>query len=120
VTIDELRRAAELLPSGGALTLPREAILEALGAIEQPTQISADLTVAELAARFHRSTATARQWVSAGRFPGAYKLNHRDWRIPLAAIAEFRTAQQAGPRRSASSSASLSAWRRQKAGGRST
>lgn len=32
MTADDLRRAAELLPPGASVTLPREALLEALGA----------------------------------------------------------------------------------------
>ena len=57
----------------------------------------ADATVAELAARFHRSPSTIRGWLEAGRFPGAYKLNGRDWRVPPDALAAFLAAQRTRP-----------------------
>jgi len=34
-----------------------------------------------------------RGWCEAGRFPGAYKLHDREWRIPLAAIEAFRVSR---------------------------
>jgi hypothetical protein len=98
--LERLRQAAELLPAGTSLTVTREALLEALGAAI-PTTPGADLTVAELSAHFHRAPATVRAWLEAGRFPGAYKLNGRAWRIPSPALEAFRTRQHTG----------LQAWR---------
>ena len=49
----------------------------------------ADLTVAELAARFGKRPSTVRAWVERGEFPGAYRLHGREWRIPAAALATF-------------------------------
>jgi excisionase family DNA binding protein len=66
----------------------------------------ADLTVAELATRFHRSASTVRDWCEHGRFEGAYKLNGRDWRIPLAALDAFLAAQ-----RGEKDTSPLGAWR---------
>jgi excisionase family DNA binding protein len=54
----------------------------------------AEFTVAELAARFHRSPSTVRDWCEHHRFDGAYKLNGRDWRIPRAAVDAFLAEQR--------------------------
>jgi excisionase family DNA binding protein len=88
---DRLRELAERMPPGGSLNLTREALLELAaddGQFAQPA-VRADATVAELAARFHRSPSTVRDWCERGRFEGAYKLNGRDWRIPPAALDAF-------------------------------
>ncbi len=106
---DRLRQLAERLPPGASLTLTRAGLLE-LAAVdsdqsdEQP--VPADVTVAQLAARFHRSASTIRDWCEHGRFTGAYKLNGRDWRIPQAAVGAFLTEQ-----RGHSPGAHLGAWR---------
>ncbi len=105
---DRLRELAERLPPGGSLTLTRAGLLE-LAAVDggQADQVAPqpDFTVAELAARFHRSASTIRDWCECGRFEGAYKLNGRDWRISQAAVDAF-LAQQRGE-----SPAQLGAWR---------
>ena len=54
----------------------------------------ADLTVPQLAARLGRKPVTIRGWCEHGRFVGAYKLNGRDWRIPLSGVLAFETAQR--------------------------
>ncbi len=93
---DRLRELAERLPPGGSLTLTREGLLE-LAADEGQTEqraARADFTVAELAARFHRSPSTVRDWCEHARFEGAYKLNGRDWRIPQAAVDTFLVEQR--------------------------
>src|SRR6266516_2903943 len=96
MTLEDLRELAARLPSGSSITLPRDALLEAVG--EQiRSQPSAGLTVGEVAARFHRATSTVRAWVEAGRFIDAYKLEGRDWRIPESSVAAFIAAQKRGP-----------------------
>lgn len=70
----------------------------------------ADFTVAQLAARFSRTASCIRGWLEAGKFSGAYKLNSKDWRIPLADVLAFEAAQRAQP--VAQAVVSLSAWRR--------
>ena len=57
------------------------------------------LTVVEVAARLHRSTSAVRAWCAAGRFAGGFKLNNRDWRVPVEGLAAFITAQQPKPSR---------------------
>ena len=91
------------------MTLTRLGLLELAGvdasqADQEVTPV--DFTVAELAARFHRSTSTVRDWCEHGRFGGAYKLNGRDWRIPQAAVDTFLAEQ-----RGESPDTQIGAWR---------
>jgi helix-turn-helix protein len=111
-----LRALAEALPAGSAVPVPREFLLELLA--EQGTAASAatpmDPTVEAIAARYGRAPSTVRGWCEAGRFPGAYKLHDREWRIPAAAIESFeaqerRRGRQAGRRERGV--ASLGDWR---------
>jgi hypothetical protein len=106
---NRLRELAERLPPGGSLTLTRDGLLELAAADggqgDQPLA-SADLTIAELAVRFHRSASTIRGWCEHGTFEGAYKLNGRDWRIPHAGVDAFLRKQ-----RGKSPVAELGAWR---------
>src|SRR6266576_7046487 len=106
MTLEDLRELAIRLPTGSSVTLPRDALLEAVGEPSQ-SQPSAGLTVAELAARFHRATSTVRGWVEAGRFQDAYKLEGRDWRIPEPAVTSFIAAQKRGP----AQQPNIGAWR---------
>lgn len=108
-TLERLRKVAELLPVGTSITLTRETLLEALKAAADVTTVPIDTTAAELAARFQRSTSTIRGWLEAGRFPGAYKLRGRDWRVPAEAIDAFREQER---RRHASPDLDLSGWRK--------
>jgi excisionase family DNA binding protein len=48
VTIDDLRRAAELLPAGSSLTLPREALLAALDGAGDRKSAQASTAVPEV------------------------------------------------------------------------
>lgn len=61
-----------------------------------PSAQAADLTVADLATRFGRSASTVRAWCEAGRFPGAYRFEHREWRVPAAGLAAFEADQRSG------------------------
>src|SRR5713101_1465588 len=107
---ERLRELAERLPSGGSLTLTRDGLLTLAASdgdqADQAVAPQADFTVAELAARFHRSASTVRDWCEHGRFESAYKLNGRDWRIPQAAVDTF-LAEQRGEKHVSS----LGAWR---------
>jgi len=106
---DRLRELAERLPPGGSLTLTRDGLLN-LAALDggqaDEAAVPADFTVAELATRFHRSASTVRDWCERGRFEGAYKLNGRDWRIPVTALDAFLAEQ-----RGETPAAHLGAWR---------
>lgn len=74
------------------------ALRELAAAIEDaaaPAAAGAVLTVALVAEQLHRSASTVRGWCEAGRFAGAFKLEGRDWRIPVAAIDAFLADQRA-------------------------
>ena len=108
-----LRALAESLPAGTAIPVPRELLLELLeGHAPAGQPAAADPTVDEVATRYGRAPSTVRGWCEAGRFPGAYKLHDREWRIPRAAVEAFDVAQRerpAGPARRGVPS--LSDWR---------
>jgi helix-turn-helix protein len=110
-----LRSLAEALPAGAAVPVPREWLLELLDAQGTPAVVgtSADPTVEEIATRYGRALSTIRGWCEAGRFPGAYKLHDREWRIPAAALEAFDAQQRRGDRASGrrGSCVSLSDWR---------
>lgn len=128
MTLEQLRALAELLPPGAAVSLPREALLEALAGGSLHTSGLApappgDLTVEEVAARFRRKPSTVRAWLEAGRFPGAYhlpasgKLDRKGrprrgaWRVPPGALDAFAT-QERTPR--SARRAQLGAWRKRR------
>jgi hypothetical protein len=108
------------LPAGAAVTVPREWILELFGEAEIST--AADLRVRDLAERYHRSPATVRTWCELGRFPGAYRFQNREWRVPAPSLAIFEAAERerAGRPRGSDATAApaagevvdLSDWRR--------
>jgi len=109
ILADRLRELAERLPPGTSLLLTRNGLLELAvenGGLAANGDPKADLTVADLAVRFHRAASTVRQWCEHGRFEGAYKLNRRDWRVPVAALETFLAGQ-----RGEGSIARLGAWR---------
>ena len=105
MTLEQLRDLAERLPPGGALTLPRDVLLE----LCRPDDAGAgDLSVEQLADTLGRRPSTVRGWLEAGLFPGAYHLPASGklsrtarpkvgaWRVPSSAVAAFRLDQRAG------------------------
>src|SRR5205823_14704390 len=85
-SLANLRRAVEALPPGCSLTLPREALLDALdgtGAASSPDDL---LTVAEAAAVLK----TTKRWIYRHADElGAVHLTRRKLRIPRAGIERF-------------------------------
>lgn len=80
-----------------------------------------DLTVDQVAERFQRGASTVRTWLGEGRFPNAYRLLGREWRIPrsdveamqLAEAARFRAqSKPVQSRESHEDTPDLSSWRR--------
>lgn len=118
-----LRALAEALPDDAAVPVPKAWLLELLDAGNPdatPQVPSADLTVAQVAARFERDPSTVRGWVAAGQFPEAYRLQGRELRIPLAAVLAFEARQRTpgaarrarAPARRSRKPADLGAWRK--------
>jgi excisionase family DNA binding protein len=111
--LERLRAALSAMPPGALV--PRDWLVEQLAGgsagqsdCEAPaTQGVTDLTIAGLAQLFGKRPSTVRAWVERGDFPGAYKLNGREWRIPNSAVDAFKDRQRGG----AASGANLSAWR---------
>ena len=99
MTLAELRRLAELLPAGGSLTLPREALLELCGGDRGALDLEGELTVAQFAKRLGRKPSTVRGWCERGALQGAYRLNGREWRIPPAAVETFIASQRPNAKR---------------------
>src|SRR5687767_4309015 len=94
-----LREYLVTLPDGFPLTVPKEYLLELLNGPEPPRSPAgavaiADLTVQDVAARFRRDASTVRLWIKQGRFPGAYRFQGREWRIPPVALAAFEDAER--------------------------
>jgi hypothetical protein len=109
-----LRAVAASLPPGTAVPVPRELLLELLADVVAGATSQADPTVEQLAARYGRARGTIRGWCEAGKFPGAYKLHGREWRIPAAAIEAFDAAQrppEAPAGRTRPTRESMSDWR---------
>ena len=105
---ERLRLAAEALPDGASITVPRDALLEALQG-----QGSADFNVEQLAERFRRSKSTVRSWLEQGLLRG-YRFRRKEWRVTSAAVAEFEASEREGrpPRRATRGKvANLGAWR---------
>jgi len=85
---ERLRQMAEALPSDeSAVVLTRATIMSLLDGPEAPTR-QRDLTVIEVAEETSRAPSTVRGWLTKGTLRG-YKLNGRDWRVPVTALEEL-------------------------------
>ena len=75
-----------------------DVVAEAVAAVAQPAKDAglprADLTAVELAKRFNRAPVSIRVWCAEGRFPHAYKLNGKEWRIPPADVLAYETRER--------------------------
>lgn len=109
---DRLRAMIEALPPQGSITLTRSDLAGLLADEEQGNASvggaqlpAADLTVAQVAHVFGRGESTVRTWLLEGRFPNAYKLLDREWRIPAGDVDAMQRAEaaryRAEPRRPA-------------------
>ena len=111
--LESLRAALTAMPPG--TLVPRDWVLEQLSdgspgvsAAETPAlPTHVDLTIRGLAQLFGKQPSTVRAWVERGDFPGAYKLQGKEWRVPVSAVEAFQDRQ----RGRAKSQPRLSAWR---------
>jgi Helix-turn-helix domain len=108
-TTPDLREQLQALPRGSLV--PVDWILELIGegqdGAARPGAPAVDLNVADLALLFKKKPSTVRAWIERGDFPGSYKLNGKEWRVPAAAVEAFQKAQRA-----ATDDGDLSDWRR--------
>jgi len=104
-----IRERLQALPRGSLV--PVDWLLELIGdGQDAPARNGApavDLNVADLALLFKKRPSTVRAWIERGDFPGSYKLNGNEWRVPAAAVEAFQKAQRA-----ATDDGDLSDWRR--------
>ena len=112
-----MRDLADRLPPGSSITLAGAWLREQLEDVPPDGAVlsDGDLTIAQLATRFGRAPSTVRAWIEAKRFPGAYKLRGREWRVPPAAIAAFTDAERRQPpavRAGHATASKLSDWRK--------
>jgi len=95
-TTPDLRERLQALPRGSLV--PVDWVLELIGdgqnAAARPGTPAVDLNVADLALLFKKRPSTVRAWIERGDFPGSYKLNRKEWRVPAAAVDAFQKAQQ--------------------------
>ena len=92
MTLDDLRRAAELLPSGSSLTLPRDVLLDALKTCQpdfpapvQPDAADEWLTVAQVMTRLN----VKKRWCyDNAKQLGAKKFSRRCVRFSARAVAK--------------------------------
>ena len=98
------------MPPGSLV--PRDWVLEQLvrsdPVLEHPGATAGglvDLNISDLAKLFGKRPSTVRAWVERGDFPGAYKLHHKEWRVPAKSVEAFQTRQHR------QSTSALSAWR---------
>jgi hypothetical protein len=98
----------------------REHVLELLdgtAAASQPT-LEGDLTCKAAGAIIGRHDSTVRGMCERGEFPGAFRQNGREWRIPRAALPAYQAKQRSGePRlKAAGRVPNLASWRKQRVG----
>ena len=131
---DRLRSIADALPTSGSVTFTRADLLELMAEIDVDSAPGSrrtaegpavDLTVAGVAELFGRGHGTVRRWVAEGRFPNAYRLHGREWRVPAGDVETMQRAEavrfvlSTEPEASDSGPPDLGAWRRHVAvGGR--
>lgn len=108
---EALRAIATAVSPDQAVTVPAAWLLEVLNAEPPPRPaVSLDLTVEQLAAQFGRKASTVRGWLERGDFPGAYRRQGREWRVPASAVQGYQERQRASASTPAGS-VELGAWR---------
>lgn len=118
-THERLQRLADALLPGQSVTFTLsdiQTLIQGLGEPATRTEVAglADLTVEQVGQQFGRSPSTVRGWLSQGLLTGAYRLQNREWRIPVATVRAFLDRQREGkqePQSGARAPTDLGAWR---------
>jgi excisionase family DNA binding protein len=93
---EQLRRLCDALPPGGTVSFTRDVLLELIRAADDDGD-NRDLTTAEVGLALGVDGSTVRRMCESGQLRG-YKPNAGErsvWRVPRAALEEFRRQQQA-------------------------
>ena len=90
---DRLTRMIDGMPDGASITLPVEVVKGWL--TENGGGLDADFTVAEVGKFFHRTPATIRAWIRAGRLE-AYLFRGNEYRITHAAVEKLQDQERNG------------------------
>ena len=118
MTLTALREWLEVLAEADA-TIPAQRVLDRLPVTEDGAGDDlAALDVEQAGEALGRSPSTVRQYARSGLLPGSFRQMGREWRIPVAAIRQFRAAQAAQATAKVTTvtgrnSVSLDAWRRE-------
>jgi excisionase family DNA binding protein len=102
-----IRQALAPIPRGSLV--PVDYVRELLDQHDAPEGV--DLTVQDVATMLERAPSTIRTWCGAGRLPGAYRLQGREWRIPRSALRALREAPTE-PARRADGTVDLGSWKK--------
>jgi excisionase family DNA binding protein len=99
---DRLARMVDGLSDGQSVLIPVVEIRAWLQTSHDRDEMmggafTVDLTVEEVATHMGRRASTIRGWLNSGRIPGAYRLNGREWRVPVSALQSFQEQQRARP-----------------------
>src|SRR5690349_14459758 len=110
---DRIRSIVATLPEGASVTLSVESLRGWLDG-DDGLSLSDDLSVSDVAAKFGRAESTVRNWCAQGLLPGAYRVNGREWMVPLSAVRAFKGARKERPLPGASATEAydLGAWRK--------
>ena len=120
ILLERLRRDVEAMPPGALL--PRDWLLDRL-ADDRPSPSlptgpapKVDLGVRDISRLFGKRPSTVRAWLERGDFPGAYKLQGKEWRVPEGGIDAFQDRQRTGAHAAqrGGTSGRLSDWRKVK------
>jgi hypothetical protein len=121
--IEQLRSLVDVAPPDA--TVPVRWIAELLDEDDRSVELAVrekgsypimpDLTVGDIMAATQRERPTIIGWIRGGGFPGAYKLNGREWRIPAGDWSAFlerkRNGGQANHSATMPRSVDLGRWR---------
>ena len=98
--LERLKRDVEAMPPGALL--PRNWLLDRLSDDRPSPSLppgpapKVDLGVRDLSRLFAKRPSTVRAWLERGDFPGAYKLQGKEWRVPASGIDAFQDRQRIG------------------------
>jgi hypothetical protein len=114
-----LSSLAEALPAGTFVPVPREWLLELLGArraLRRPRRLPRPTSRCMISR--NASDASRRRsgwWLEARRFPNAYRFQGREWRVPPSDLAAFGAQERErarAPPAAAPDSPIVAAWRK--------